>query len=256
MRMTLVQRFFQVFMRKLAATPDGQRFMISQLVETEAMANGEGAMFPRLLAYIDEPRLHRLVQHHYDDEVRHEGLYREVMARIDSVTEAPRELMVMQILQDMTRQFTDDEITCDRDVLESYLFIQVLEEHAEIDLPLVAQVFDDIDPVIAAVVRSVARDEKKHVRWCDPLVEAFASTPEDLAKTRRRFRRIVNFSHDRHNLLGAAHAFREGLVKAGLLQRWAWLLLIGSHYVMAGAWLRLVMGRNAPPLLGRRTTAT
>jgi hypothetical protein len=212
------------------------------------MANGEGAMFPRLLEYVTEPRLHRLVQRHYDDEVRHEKLYRDLLPRLESTAEAPRSMMVMQILQDLTRQYCADDIQCDRDVLESYLFIQVLEEHAEVDLPLLSEVFADIDPVIADVVRRVGKDETKHVKWCDPLVEQFATSPQDLAQSRLRFRRLANFAHDRHNYLATDHAFRHGLVEGGKLQHWAWLALIGSHYVGLWLWLRVTMGREAPPL--------
>jgi len=244
----LVQRFFLRFMRKLGSTVDGQRFMISQLVETEAMANGEGNMFPRLLDYVDEPRLHGLIQRHYDDEVRHEGLYRDVIQRIDSNVDAPQDIMVMRLLESMTRSFTDDPVTCDRDVFESYLFIQALEEQAEIDLPLLAGVFDSIDPVIAEVIRSVARDEKKHVRWCDPVVEAFAESPDDLRRSRRKFRAIAEFAHHRHNLLGADYAYRNGLVKGGALGRWAWRVLITPYYVCWGLWLKLLLGSEAPTI--------
>lgn len=253
--MTLVHRFFLRFMRKLAETPDGQSFLLSQLVETEAMANGEGNMFPRLLAYVREPRLHRLIQRHYDDEVRHELLYRAVIDRVDSTVAAPQRVMMMRILESLSRPSTAEPIACDADVIDGYLFIQVLEEHAAVDLPLVARVFDDVDPEIAAVVRVVAEDEKKHIRWCDPILEAHA-TPDELALRRRRYRRLACFAHHRHNLLGCDHAFRTGLVRGGLIVHWAWRLLILTHYVPWALYLRVLLGREARGFLTGRVGPT
>ena len=254
--MTLVQRFFLRFMRLLARTPDGQRFILSQLVETEAMANGDGNMFPRLLAYVADPRLHRLVQRHYDDEVRHEQLYRSVIGRIPSTRDAPQSVMMMRILESVSRPSTAEAITCDDDILDGYLFIQVLEEHATDDLPLVASVFDSIDPAIAAVVRSVKDDEEKHVRWCDPILDHYARSPEDLARRRLRYRRLAAFAHHRHNLLGCDHAFETGLVRGGKVAHWAWRTLILTHYVASALHLRLVLGKEASGFLWGRVGPT
>ncbi len=254
--MTLVSRFFLRFMRKLARSPDGQRFILSQLVETEAMANGEGNMFPRLLAYVQEPRLHRLVQRHYADEVRHEQLYRGVVGRVASEIDAPQSVMMMRILESLTRPSTAEPIACDDDVLDGYLFIQVLEEHATVDLPLVARVFDDIDPEIAAVVRAVAEDEKKHVGWCDPILAAHAASPEDLEARRLRYRRLAQFAHHRHNLLGCDHAFATGLVQGGPLVHWGWRTLILSHYLAWAVYLRVVLGPSAGGFLWGRVGPT
>lgn len=254
--MTLVQRFFLRFMRKLAQTPDGQRFIISQLVETEAMANGEDNMFPRLLRYAREPRLQKLIRRHYDDEIRHEQLYRDVIGRIDSEVEAPQRVMMMRILESLSRPSTALPVNSDDDMLDGYLFIQVLEEHAAVDLPLVARVFDDVDPVIAAVIREVAEDEMKHIRWCDPVLEAHARSTEELDRRRLRYRRLAEFAHHRHNLLGCDHAFRTGLVSGGRLVHWGWRLLISSHYVAWALYLRVVLGREARGFLRGRVGPT
>jgi hypothetical protein len=155
---------------------------------------------------------------------------------------------MMRIMEDLTRPFTDDPVQSDMDMLESYLFIQVLEEQASLDLPLVARVFDEVDPEIARTVRSVAEDESKHIRWCDPVVEHFAADEAELRRERRRFRRIARLAYHRHNLLGADYSFKSGLVAGGEPARWFWLALIGSHYLAWGLWLKLVMGRRAPPV--------
>ncbi len=47
------------------------------------------------------------------------------------------------------------------------------------------------------------KDEEKHIRWCDPVVEHFARDAAELRRERLRFRRIARLAYHRHNLLGA-----------------------------------------------------
>src|SRR5262245_21658380 len=66
------------FAQLMVATPAGRAHILAQAAEAEA--NGEGQVFERALAKVDDPEVQRLIRRHQADEVRHAALFRERVA--------------------------------------------------------------------------------------------------------------------------------------------------------------------------------
>jgi len=233
----LDDRLFDLFLGGVVRSATGRRYVLTQLVAAEATANGDGGLFDRIREYVQCPRMRALVLRHQTDEIRHEQLLVALLADRGGPLEVPRSCMLLHIAEDVLGDYPARRIQSDRDLVEAYSFIRVLECRAIGQLSAVAAAFDRVDPEVAAVLRRMRADELRHVRWCDAILTRHAADKAEVRDLRSWFRWFEELAYHRHNLRGARFLFARGIVSPPAPAKGAWLALIGCWYVVFGAWV-------------------
>src|SRR5450432_3421951 len=100
------------FTRRLCSTPEGRAHVLAQVADAES--SGEGQIFDRALARVDDPELQKLIQKHRADEVRHEELLRERLARTGINVSTPPELRIIDRLDHEVGGLLERPITSGR----------------------------------------------------------------------------------------------------------------------------------------------
>lgn len=163
------------FLARLLATTEGRQHMLS--VSVAAEEGDEGAVFDRIAAVVDDPKLRRMVEQHQADEVRHVWLFRECIDRLALEYEpVPDELRIIRRIVEMTGTQRVD-IDGPEAVVRVYALLLAIEERGVEQFPLIADAFQRHDAETAEVYRRVARDERGHARYCRRIGRHFA--PDD-----------------------------------------------------------------------------
>src|SRR5687768_15942794 len=76
---TFSERLSRRYLSRLLAHPKGRAHLLTSLADAEA--NGEGAVFDRLLSRVDDPQLQKMIRRHAQDEIRHAAMFRACAAR-------------------------------------------------------------------------------------------------------------------------------------------------------------------------------
>jgi hypothetical protein len=100
-----------------------------------------------------------------------------------------------------------------RDVFEAYTAIKVIEERGLAGLPALEQAFRPIDPLTSDTILAVAKDEERHLYYCDSMINAYAPSEEDKRATLERFREIEQNGFVRHGV-----ASLRFMIETGILQ--------------------------------------
>ena len=218
--MSLEEHLSLAFTRQFVATPIGRAHVLSQLADAED--NGETQMFDRALALVDDPKLAQLIVRHRADELRHGKLFRDRLAA-QGVDPGPLDdelKILVQIDRDLGGIF-DRPITDARGVMEAYLLLQVLEERAINQFSMIERAFRPVDAATADVLREVADDERRHLRYCDAIARRYAPSPEVQRETLAHYRLVEARAFIRTKRANMQLALGLGLVP-GALARLMW----------------------------------
>lgn len=201
-------------MGRLLRAPQGRAFFLNRLVESEdSVASG---VFDALLARVQEPRFKQLVRLHRDDEVRHAQLLRACVKRNGGVpdrTHASTSLAacIDRALGGLCAAFVADECS----LMEMYTLLQVIEETAVKQLPLVVLQLGKSDPESASAVRSVLRDERRHVKYAAAIAKHYEAAPGAYLATLARMRAAAAIAMLEHDLTLLHHAVAQQIVDVG-----------------------------------------
>lgn len=207
----------RTFLNSLLSTPRGRAHMLTQAALAES--DDEGALFEHIATRVGDAELARMVKKHGEDEQRHASLFfgcadRQGVGR----PEVPEELRILNVLKEHVDALTRP-VESDADVMEVYLVLQVIEERAIEQFSLIEPVMRRHDPRTADVLRGVAKDEERHLRYCHAISARYAPSAEIKDARLAELREIE------------AHAFREHqskmlqytLDRELLPKAWTWL---------------------------------
>ena len=242
--MTLEQTLSRHYLDRLLASPEGRAFVLWQASLAES--TDEGRFFELLLERVDDPELHKMIRRHQADETRHAQLFAECAER----TGAPRptippELMMLERLDGALGGFFDSFEQSRTGVMEAYLLLQVVEERAVTQFNELEPAFRRIDAQTAEVIRSIAADEDRHLKYCRAISRRYAPDPETHARTLRRFRAVESQVFGEHSRAIMNYALDTGLVRGPRPEMWLWrgLAALGAR---RGAPRRTRFWQDAP----------
>src|SRR5262249_14517676 len=148
----------------------------------------EGRVFARLREKVGDEKLARMIEKHETDEVRHAALFNErLRANGFDPGPVPDHLRLLDRLDRKLNVFARP-IENDRDVMEAYLLLQVIEERALTQFAVMIDAFREVDPETAEVFEQVACDEERHLRYCHAISRRYAPSEAVLNETLARFR--------------------------------------------------------------------
>ena len=211
--MTIRDRFTLRFMQKLVQTPHGRAHILNQVADAES--NGELDIFDRMLAKIDDDGLQKMIRKHREDEIRHEKLFRDAADRQGVGREPlPRELQIIDRIEERMGGW-DGEV----DILTAYAMLQVIEERAITQFPLIERAFRPVDPQTADVFAEVARDEERHLKYCHAITRIYAPDRETLEETLARFRIVEAEAFGANSEANLEYVMKRGWVAQNPFER-------------------------------------
>jgi rubrerythrin len=215
------------FLDRLVGTRRGHAFLLTFLVDAEEA--DEKGVFDQLLARVDDPELHKLVRIHRDDETVHGERLRACLDRIGARPEAvPEGLHVVPFIDRAIGGVADGFVEGRRGVMEAYLLLQVLEERAVVQYPLFARALERVDPESAQVVREIADDERRHVRYAIAVSRRYAPDAATLSTSLARYRAGEARAFREHGRALIQFAVDEGLLAVGAPERFLWRMLAAA----------------------------
>lgn len=215
---TIRDRLSLAYTRRIVKTPAGRAFILRQLAEAEA--NGEAAIFDRVLCFVDDPKLQRMIAKHQEDEVRHARLFTEAAARQGVPDEpVPVELRLIDRLDREAGGLLDRRVEEAKDIMEIYLLLQVIEERGITQFRLLGRAFREVDPQTADLLDAVARDEERHLKYCHAIAPRYAPGPETMAATLAHLRTLEArvFADQMH--LSTEYAMDHGYFSGGPVEK-------------------------------------
>jgi hypothetical protein len=181
--MTLLERLNLRYMKKLFSSPEGRAHVLAQAADSES--SGESAIFENAWGLVDDPELHRVIQRHRADELRHEQIFRARLAAQNAPWELREELRFVTRLDRELGCIIDRPIRDARGVVAAYTFLQVLEERACFSFELFIETMKDVDPESASAIAGVLEDERRHLKYCAAVVRRYGEDRALLAHMRK-----------------------------------------------------------------------
>jgi rubrerythrin len=128
-----------------------------------------------VLSHVEDPALQKMIKKHEEDEVRHAQLFRARLAAQNATPlEVPSELRLIDRLDRRLGGFFDRPIDGGRGVMEAYTLLQVVEERALTQFTVMERAFREVDPETADVFVEVAKDEERHLKYCQAIAKRYA----------------------------------------------------------------------------------
>ena len=171
--MTFQEKLQQRYLQQLLSTPRGRAHVLSICVEGES--NGEGQVFERALARVDDPAVAKMIKRHQADEILHTQLFQERLdAQGIAVPPVPDHLKLIDRLDAALGNVIDRQIETREDIMHMYLVLQVIEERAITQFAEIGPAFAAVDPETAATFERVGKDEERHLKYCHAIAKRFA----------------------------------------------------------------------------------
>jgi rubrerythrin len=219
------------FLDQLLSTARGRAWVLWQASEAEN--DDEGRFFDLLLSRVDDAELHRMIRLHQSDENRHAQLYAECAERTGAPRPTiPAELKLIERLDRALGGFFANFEADRRSVMEAYLLLQVLEERAVTQFSALEPAFRrQGESRTADVIRQVASDEERHLKYCRAISRRYAPDEATHAAELRRFRAVEGRVFAEHSRATMRHALDSGLVRGSIAERLLWrgLLALGER---------------------------
>jgi rubrerythrin len=226
MNMTIRERLQIAYMKRLASSAEGRGFILRQLADAES--NGESQIFERLLSKVDDPKLKQLIEKHQADEVRHAELYTRAAERQGVAKKpAPDHLKIIDRLDRAVGGFLSKPIETDRDVMEAYVMLQVIEERGITQFKLLEQAFRPYDPQSADVIAEIAGDEERHLKYCLAISRRYAPDEATRLTTLVKYRELEAKCFAENSEAMSAFTMEKGYFTGGPLARWFFSTLQG-----------------------------
>ena len=218
--MTMQEQMTVAFMKQVTAKPEGQAYFLTQCARSED--NGESALFDKVLTFLDDPNLQRMVARHQKDEIRHAAMFRECAQRTGVLADPPLELNVVTRLDEALGGFFSRPVRNAQDVMETYLMLQVVEERATTLFPLFAEVFKDFDPRVAAVFTEIDKDEERHLMYCRAISRRYAPSRALMEDTLRDLRETEARVFTENNKANMTYILDNRLLAGSAFSRLGW----------------------------------
>jgi len=206
------------YVRLMLGTVEGRAFVLRQLADAES--NGEGQIFDRILSQVDDPELRQMIKKHQDDEVRHAELYTAAAIKTGvPMRPVPDQLKLIDRLDRKLGGFLSKPIVDRKGVMEAYLLLQVVEERGITQFQMLERGFREVDPEVADLVRTIAKDEERHLRYCLAISRRYAPDEATLRSTLRRFRNIEALAFAENSEAMMKYVVEQKLFSGGPLVR-------------------------------------
>ena len=98
----------------------------------------------------------------------------------------------------------------DRDVMDCYLVLQVIEERAVEQFSMIEPVMRTVDPKSADILRGIAKDEERHLLYCRAIVRRYAPSEEVRVARLRELRHAEAEAFKAHQQASSAHLLDNG----------------------------------------------
>jgi tRNA isopentenyl-2-thiomethyl-A-37 hydroxylase MiaE len=156
--------------------PSAKGFLLSAYSDAES--SGEGEIFDKCLQRATDPTVIRMMQKHRDDEIRHGKLLADRRDELGlPAYEIPPALQWVERLSDEAGGTFDLPMDKPGDIVAAYQLLYVVEERALKDFALLAEVLEETgDDVTAKLFRTIAKDEARHLRYCEAIGRRYSST--------------------------------------------------------------------------------
>jgi rubrerythrin len=221
------------FMNQLLSTPRGRAHVLSHAADAES--NGEGGVFDRALAVVDDPEIARLIKRHQADEVRHAEMFRACVERTGvRAPPVPDELKVIDRLDRALGGFFDRPLAGRRGVMDAYLILQVIEERAVTQFALFEPILRRFDPQSADVLVAIGKDEERHLKYCRAIARRYAPDPVTERSELTRYRIIEARVYAENSLANLKYTLDHGLVEASAVDRVLWRGLAAVGGIVGG----------------------
>ena len=217
--MTLFERLNLRYMKKLFSSAEGRAHVLAQTADGES--SGEAAIFDNAIAHCDDPELKRVIHKHREDELRHEKLFRARLAAQNAPYELPEELRLVPRIDKAAGGVIDRPIRTDRDVVEAYALLQVLEERAVFSFGLFIRAMAEFDSESARVISEVLEDEKRHLRYCVAVSKRYAKSEEERLAILQRMRAAEAKAFHQNQMANMKFSLGKGWI-GGRLETAAW----------------------------------
>ena len=219
--MTLQEKLTLAYFERLVSSPEGRAHVLATCADAEA--SDEGALFERLLTFVDDPELTKLVKRHQEDEIRHAEMFLGCLARTGvPAPKVPDHLKLLKRIDDLLGGAMDKPITTREDVMRAYLLLQVIEERASTQFGLHVQAYRKIDPETADVVAQIAKDEARHLKYCRAISRRYAPDEATLTRELTHFRELEGRAFAANSRANMDYVREHGFVKFGPLEGLFW----------------------------------
>ncbi len=209
------------FLRGLLSTPAGRAHLLNQVADAEA--TDEGAIFERLLKYVDDPKLRLMISRHQADELRHAELFRGCLERQGyKAKPVPSQLKLLDRIDALSDHVMKEPVKTDRDVMVSYLLLLVIEERALNQFGQFITAFDAVDPQTANVFREIARDEARHLRYCHAISRRYAGSETAWITSLDHFRSVESQAFAINSRANMEYVFEHDLHPASQIEQLGW----------------------------------
>jgi rubrerythrin len=189
----------------------------------QAEAADELGVFDHLLAKVDDPELNRVVRRHKSDEERHAQIFKERLdAQAVPAHEVPDPAPVIPFIDHALGGFAAKFVGDHHSVMEAYLLLQVIEERGAAQYPMFADALEPYDPESARVIRQVAADEERHIKYAVAISRRYASGFEAREQALERIRKAEDKGYRAHGDAFIVQAVDENLLAVGGLERYFW----------------------------------
>ena len=184
---TFLHKLTARFLKTLLSTPAGRAHLLNGVADAES--SDEGAIFERLLAHVDDDKLRQMIAKHHEDEQRHGELLRAQQRRTGvDPGPVPEKLRILPRINVLAGGVMERPISSDRDIMEAYLLLLVIEERALEQFGQFIPAFDLVDRETADTFRGIRRDEERHLRYCHAISRRYAPSEAVWKETLARFR--------------------------------------------------------------------
>ncbi len=215
---TVRARISHSFLKVLLKSPEARAYVLTQASIAEA--TDEGAIFEHIAKHVDDPKLERMVRRHHEDEKRHAQLFAACAERQNvPPVEIPEHMRVIDNLNKHVGLF-DKPIESTLDVMNAYLVLQVIEERAVEQFSQIAPVMELYDAKTAAIIRGIAEDENRHLRYCRAITKNYAPSEEVRVTRLKELREIEARSFGEHQFTNMAHMLDSGYLPRGATFLW------------------------------------
>lgn len=185
---TLVERANRLFLQHLVGSPEGRVHLLTQVANAET--SGELAIFERLAALADDADVQRLIRRHAADEVDHGARFNARIAELGVPRPTLPDSLNLALGLDRRLGVLTGPLETREDVMRAYCFLQVLEERVVWQFPLFVEVLTPVDPVTAQLFADIAKDEVRHLQYCEAISKRFAPSDEVRTATLAHFRAV------------------------------------------------------------------
>ena len=107
-------------------------------------------------------------------------------------------------------------------MMRAYLLLQVLEERATTQFPLLEAAFRKVDSATADVVSSIFKDEERHLKYCEAIARKYAPDEATHAAELAHMRDVEARAFAAHGRANMAHVLERGYLGPGAAKRIFW----------------------------------